>query len=162
MVWGRNSVVECSPVSRLAAGSNPAVLVMVISRIFHLSMIPQVYTYVLVYFIGSVLLSAVILAASYLMANQAPDTQKLTAYECGFDAFDDARSRFDVRFYLVSILFIVFDLEATYLFPWSVSLGDVGSLGFWTMIDFVIELTIGYIYAWKMGALEWSLFRVLV
>ena len=118
-------------------------------------MILSTYTPIFVYFIGSVVLSVVILAASYLLATQAPDSQKLTAYECGFDAFDDARSRFDVRFYLVSILFIVFDLEATYLFPWSVSLGDINSFGFWIRIDFVIELRVGYIYAWKMGALEW-------
>lgn len=118
-------------------------------------MILSTYTPIFVYFIGSVLLSVVILAASYLLATQAPDTQKLTAYECGFDAFDDARSRFDVRFYLVSILFIVFDLEAIYLFPWSVSLGDINSFGFWIRIDFVLELMVGYIYAWKMGALEW-------
>lgn len=120
-------------------------------------MVITVYSPILVYFIGSVVLSGVILGASYLLATQAPDAQKLTAYECGFDAFDDARSRFDVRFYLVSILFIVFDLEATYLFPWSVTLGDINSFGFWTMMDFIIELMVGYIYAWKMGALEWAL-----
>lgn len=118
-------------------------------------MIIATYQPILVYLICSFVLSGVILAASYLLATQAPDTQKLTAYECGFDAFDDARSRFDVRFYLVSILFIVFDLEATFLFPWSVALGDINWFGFWTMTDFIIELAIGYIYAWKMGALEW-------
>lgn len=119
------------------------------------TMVTSTYAPIFVYLIGSIVLSGVILLASYLLATQAPDAQKLTAYECGFDAFDDARSRFDVRFYLVSILFIVFDLEATYLFPWSVSLGDINSFGFWTRIDFIIELTIGYIYAWKRGALEW-------
>lgn len=119
-------------------------------------MIVQAYSPILVYFIGSLLLSAVILVASYLLVSQAPDSQKLAAYECGFEAFGDARSRFDVRFYLVSILFIVFDLEATYLFPWSVSLANVGSMGFWTMMDFIVELAVGYIYAWKMGALEWN------
>ncbi len=118
-------------------------------------MVTRTYAPIFVYLIGSIILSGVILLASYLLATQAPDAQKLTAYECGFDAFDDARSRFDVRFYLVSILFIVFDLEATYLFPWSVSLGDINSFGFWTRIDFIIELTVGYIYAWKRGALEW-------
>ena len=118
-------------------------------------MVVSTYAPIFVYFIGAVVLSGVILLGSYLIATQAPDQQKLTAYECGFDAFDDARSRFDVRFYLVSILFIVFDLEATYLFPWSVSLVDINSFGFWTRRDFIIELTIGYIYAWKRGALEW-------
>jgi NADH-quinone oxidoreductase subunit A len=114
------------------------------------------YWPVLTYFRASVGLSGVILGASYIFAPQAPDAQKLSAYECGFDAFGDARSRFDVRFYLVSILFIVFDLEATYLFPWSVTLGDIGSLGFWTRVDFIVELRIGFVYAWKRGALEWA------
>lgn len=119
-------------------------------------MVTRHYGPILIYLIGSIALSAIILGASYVLAVQAPDSQKLTAYECGFDPFGDARSRFDVRFYLVSILFIVFDLEATYLFPWSVTLGDIGSFGFWTRIDFIVELRIGYIYAWKMGALEWA------
>jgi NADH-quinone oxidoreductase subunit A len=121
-----------------------------------MSLVQEQYGAIRVYLIGSVVLSGVILGASYLLATQAPDTQKLTAYECGFEAFGDARSRFDVRFYLVSILFIVFDLEATYLFPWSVTLGEVGASGFWTRRDFVIELCVGYVYAWKRGALEWS------
>lgn len=122
----------------------------------HSNLVSRHYGPILVYLIGSILLSGVILGASYVLAVQAPDAQKLTAYECGFDPYGDARSRFDVRFYLVSILFIVFDLEATYLFPWSVTLGDIGSFGFWTMMDFIFELRIGYIYAWKMGALEWA------
>lgn len=102
-------------------------------------------------------LSAIIFGASYLVATHAGDTQKSSAYECGFDPYDDARTRFDVRFYLVAILFIVFDLEASFLFPWCVSLGNLGSngLGFWSMVDFLGELTIGFVYAWKVGALEW-------
>ena len=102
-------------------------------------------------------LSGIIFGASYLLATHAGDTEKSSAYECGFDPYDDARSRFDVRFYLVAILFIVFDLEASFLFPWCVSLGsrqDSG-LGFWSMVDFLGELTIGFVYAWKVGALEW-------
>ena len=114
------------------------------------------YSMRLVALLVSVVLSAVILLASYALGTQAPDAQKLTAYECGFDAFGDARSRFDVRFYLVSMLFIVFDLEATYLFPWSVALPNMGSLGFWTRADFLVELLLGYVYAWKVGALDWS------
>lgn len=114
------------------------------------------YSPIIVYLIGAVALSGIILGASYILAPQAPDAQKLSAYECGFDAFGDARSRFDVRFYLVSILFIVFDLEATYLFPWSISLVDIGSLGFWARCDFVVELMVGFVYAWKRGALEWA------
>lgn len=90
------------------------------------------------------------------MAQQAGDTDKLSAYECGFDPFDDARNRFDVRFYLVAILFIVFDLEAAFLFPWALSLGKLPALGFWSMFDFLFELGIGFVYAWKVHALEWE------
>jgi NADH-quinone oxidoreductase subunit A len=101
-------------------------------------------------------LSVLLIAASYLAARQKPDSEKLSAYECGFEAFDDARSRFDVRFYLVAILFIIFDLEVAFLFPWAVSLGDIGMFGFWSMIIFLGILTIGFIYEWKKGALEWE------
>ncbi|HEY4548380.1 MAG TPA: NADH-quinone oxidoreductase subunit A [Pedomonas sp.] len=85
-----------------------------------------------------------------------PDPEKLAAYECGFEAFEDARRKFDVRFYLVSILFIIFDLEVAFLFPWAVSLGTIGIFGFWSMICFLGVLTIGFIYEWKKGALEWE------
>jgi NADH-quinone oxidoreductase subunit A len=91
-----------------------------------------------------------------LLAVQSPDSEKLSAYECGFDPYEDARHTFDVRFYLVAILFIIFDIEAMFLFPWAVSLSHISSLGFWSMIDFVVELGVGYIYAWKIGALEWE------
>ncbi len=101
-------------------------------------------------------LSAVIVIASYLVARQRPDSEKVSAYECGFEAFDDARGRFDVRFYLVAILFIIFDLEVAFLFPWAVALGDIGLLGFWSMVIFLGILTIGFVYEWKKGALEWE------
>ncbi|MRG73246.1 NADH-quinone oxidoreductase subunit A [Alphaproteobacteria bacterium HT1-32] len=101
-------------------------------------------------------LAAIILIASYVVAPQRPDAEKLSAYECGFDAFDDARNKFDVRFYLVAILFIIFDLEVAFLFPWAVSLGDIGLFGFWSMVVFLGILTIGFIYEWKKGALEWE------
>ena len=114
------------------------------------------YGAIAVYLVIAIALSGVILAASYAIAVQTPDTQKLTAYECGFDPFDDARSRFDVRFYLVAILFIVFDLEARFRYPWARSLGYVGDRGFWVRVDFLVELTIGYLYAWQVGALEWA------
>ena len=94
--------------------------------------------------------------ASYLVARQNPDSEKLSAYECGFEPFEDARSKFDVRFYLVSILFIIFDLEVAFLFPWAVALGDIGLFGFWSMMVFLGVLTIGFIYEWKKGALEWE------
>ena len=93
---------------------------------------------------------------SFLIGETKPDKEKLSAYECGFEAFDDARGRFDVRFYLVAILFIIFDLEVAFLFPWAVSLGNIGLFGFWSMMFFLLVLTIGFIYEWKKGALEWE------
>jgi len=96
------------------------------------------------------------LAASFIIARQKPDPEKISAYECGFDAFDDARGQFDVRFYLVAILFIIFDLEIAFLFPWAISLSDIGVFGFWSMMAFLGVLTIGFIYEWKKGALEWE------
>ena len=95
-------------------------------------------------------------AASYIVARQRPDPEKMSAYECGFDAFDNARGQFDVRFYLVAILFIIFDLEVAFLFPWSVTFGTLGLLGFVSMMIFLGVLTIGFIYEWKKGALEWQ------
>ena len=94
--------------------------------------------------------------ASYIVARQAPDTEKVSAYECGFEPFDDARARFDVRFYLVAILFIIFDLEVAFLFPWAISLKGIGVFGFWSMMVFLGLLTIGFIYEWRKGALEWE------
>ena len=93
---------------------------------------------------------------SKILSPSSPDSEKLAAYECGFEAFDDARSKFDVKFYLVSILFIIFDLEIAFLFPWAVSLKNIGALGFWSMMIFLSVLTIGFIYEWKKGALEWE------
>jgi NADH-quinone oxidoreductase subunit A len=101
-------------------------------------------------------LSVVIVIASLVLAQQRPDSEKLSAYECGFEPFDDARGRFDVRYYLVAILFIIFDLEVAFLFPWAISLGDIGMFGFWSMMGFLGLLTIGFIYEWKKGALEWE------
>ncbi len=95
-------------------------------------------------------------AASYILARQLPDPEKVSAYECGFEAFDDARGRFDVRFYLVAILFIIFDLEIAFLFPWAISLGGIGWFGFWSMMAFLGVLTVGFAYEWKKGALEWE------
>lgn len=95
-------------------------------------------------------------ALSFILAKQKPDSEKLSAYECGFPAFDDARAKFDVRFYLVAILFIIFDLEIAFLFPWAVSLSDIGWAGFASMMLFLGVLTVGFIYEWKKGALEWE------
>lgn len=108
-------------------------------------------------FLGIALaLGALILIATLVVARQRPDTEKLSAYECGFEPFEDSRGRFDVRFYLVAILFIIFDLEVAFLFPWAVSLGNIGLFGFWSMMIFLGVLTIGFIYEWKKGALEWE------
>ncbi len=95
-------------------------------------------------------------SSAFLVAYKQPDPEKLSAYECGFNAFDDARMKFDVRFYLVAILFIIFDLEVTFLFPWAAAFGELGVYGFWSMMVFLAVLTIGFIYEWKKGALEWD------
>lgn len=114
------------------------------------------YAPILLYIGISFLLSLLILALSFVFSTQKADPEKVSAYECGFDPFDDARNRFDIRFYLVAILFIIFDLEVTFLFPWAVSLNRISFFGFWSMMVFLIILTIGFIYEWKKGALEWE------
>jgi NADH-quinone oxidoreductase subunit A len=101
-------------------------------------------------------LALVLMVVPFLIAVRNPDPEKVSAYECGFNAFDDARMKFDVRFYLVAILFIIFDLEVTFLFPWAITLGQIGLFGFWSMISFLGILTVGFIYEWKKGALEWE------
>lgn len=108
-------------------------------------------------FIGvSAVIGLALLIAPFVVAYKAPDTEKLSAYECGFNAFDDARMRFDVRFYLVAILFIIFDLEVAFLFPWAIAAREIGAFGFWSMMTFLTVLTIGFVYEWKKGALEWD------
>ena len=108
-------------------------------------------------FIGvSLVIAGALMLAPFLIAVSNPDPEKVSAYECGFDAFDDARMKFDVRFYLVAILFIIFDLEVAFLFPWAVAFKEVGALGFWAVMVFVGILTIGFIYEWRKGALEWD------
>tara|TARA_B100001123_G_C14657831_1_gene768312 strand:+ start:246 stop:611 length:366 start_codon:yes stop_codon:yes gene_type:complete len=108
-------------------------------------------------FIGIlVLLGIAFVVASLLIAEQKPDAEKLSTYECGFAPFEDARGQFDVRFYLVALLFIIFDLEVAFLFPWAVTLSDTGNFGFWSMLVFLGILTVGFIYEWKKGALEWE------
>ena len=100
--------------------------------------------------------TGLVLLAPFLVAYKHPDPEKLSAYECGFNAFDDARMKFDVRFYLVAILFIIFDLEVSFLFPWAAAFGKIGVYGFWSMMVFLAVLTVGFIYEWKKGALEWD------
>lgn len=119
-------------------------------------MILQNYSIIFIFLLFSIFLSAIIYSLSYLLIKQENDVEKLSAYECGFNPYEDARKVFDVRFYLIAILFIVFDLEAIYVFPWAISLGSNFSFAFWSMIEFLIELVVGFIYVWRISALEWE------
>lgn len=121
-----------------------------------MSSLLQEYLPVVIFIGVSAVIGAALLVAPFLVAFQRPDPEKMSAYECGFNAFDDARMTFDVRFYLVSILFIIFDLEVAFLFPWAITFGELGNFGFWAMILFLGVLTIGFVYEWKKGALEWD------
>ncbi len=114
------------------------------------------YLPILIFLGIAVVVGVGMIAASYVAAPQKPNADKISAYECGFDAFEDARMKFDVRFYLVAILFIIFDLEVAFLFPWADSFSGIGLYGFWSMLVFLAILTIGFIYEWKKGALEWE------
>ena len=114
------------------------------------------YLSIIIFLFISLLLSIGFIIINYIASPSNPDPEKLSAYECGFEAFDNARIEFDVRFYLVAILFIIFDLEIAFLFPWAISLGNIGLLGFYSMMGFLFILTIGFIYEWKKGALEWE------
>ena len=114
------------------------------------------YFSILVFLFISLFLSIGFILINFITSPKNPDPEKLSAYECGFEAFGDSRMEFDVRFYLVAILFIIFDLEIAFLFPWAISLGNIGLLGFWSMMFFLAILTIGFIYEWKKGALEWE------
>lgn len=119
------------------------------------SLLTQYFPILIFLGIGAGLSIAIILLA-FLRSPKKPDAEKLSPYECGFEPTANTRSKFDVRFYLVAILFIVFDLEVAFLFPWAISLGDIGLIGFWSMMAFLGVLTIGFIYEWKKGALEWE------
>ena len=114
------------------------------------------YFPIVVFLALSVGLACAMALTSIIIGKSRPDSDKLSAYECGFDAFDDARSKFDVRFYLVAILFIIFDLEVAFLFPWAVSLEEIGLFGFWSMVTFLGVLAIGLVYEWNKGALDWE------
>ena len=114
------------------------------------------YLPILMFLMIAVVIALGAITASYIIAKQHPDAEKISAYECGFEPFNDARRCFDVRFYLVAILFIIFDLEVVFLFPWAVALGSIGLVGFWSMVVFLAVLTVGFIYEWKKGALEWE------
>ena len=114
------------------------------------------YLPVVVFVAVALAMGLALMVAPFLVAFKQPDPEKLSAYECGFNAFDDARMKFDVRFYLVAILFIIFDLEMTFLFPWAIASSDLGLFGYWSMMVFLGVLTVGFIYEWRKGALEWD------
>ena len=114
------------------------------------------YLSIIIFLFVALGLSIGFVILNFLFSPKNPDPEKLSAYECGFEAFSDSRMEFDVRFFLVAILFIIFDLEIAFLFPWAVSLGNLGPLGFWSMMIFLFVLTIGFVYEWKKGALYWD------
>ena len=119
--------------------------------LFHFEILP-----ISIFLVISIILSLIIINLSYFLSIQNPETEKLSSYECGFEPYEDARNIFDVKFYIVAILFIIFDIETMFLLPWSVSLSQLNILGFWSMIDFIIELAVGFVYIWYVGALEWD------
>jgi NADH-quinone oxidoreductase subunit A len=114
------------------------------------------YLPILIFLAVAIIMGVAAVGLSWVAGPSQPDSEKLSPYECGFEPFDDARSKFDVRFYLVAILFIIFDLEVAFLFPWAVTLGRIGLFGFWSMVVFLGVLTVGFIYEWRKGALEWE------
>ena len=114
------------------------------------------YLPILLFLIISIIFSIAALSLSFILSPKKPSDEKLSPYECGFEPFDDARTKFDIRFYLVALLFIIFDLEVVFLFPWAISLENIGIFGYLSMMIFLIILTIGFIYEWKKGALEWE------
>ena len=111
---------------------------------------------ILIFLTIAIILAVIIVTLSFILAVQNPETEKLSTYECGFEPYEDARHKFDVKFYLIAILFIVFDIEAMYLFPWSISISNINSIGFCAMVDFIIELGVGFAYVWFVHALEWD------
>jgi NADH-quinone oxidoreductase subunit A len=122
---------------------------------FNNSVFKEEYLGVLIFLVVAILLASVIAILSYTLTSQKPESEKLSSYECGFEPYEDTRNKFDVKFCLVAILFILFDIEVVFLLPWSVTLSQLNLLGFWSMIDFLLELGIGFIYVWKLQALEW-------
>jgi len=121
-----------------------------------MNVIPQDYLPIVVFIAIALVIVLGLMVAPFIVAYKNPDAEKLSAYECGFNAFDDARMKFDVRFYLISILFIIFDLEVAFLFPWTAAFREIGAFGFWSMMIFLGILTVGFLYEWKKGALEWD------
>ncbi len=114
------------------------------------------YYFILIFILISFTISFIVFLLSYVLASQVYDSEKLSAYECGFQPFEDARNKFDIKFYLVAILFIIFDLEVSYLFPWALCLNNLSFFGFWWMVFFLLILTVGFVYEWLKGALNWN------
>lgn len=114
------------------------------------------YLGIFIYILFAIFLSVLIIMLSYFIITQRPETEKLSTYECGFEPYEDTRNRFNVRFYIVAILFILFDIEIIFLLPWCVSIAQLNLLGFWSMIEFLVELGIGFLYVWCVGGLEWK------
>ena len=122
---------------------------------FFTSVFKEEYFGVFIFVIIAIVLALVIAGLSYTLTSQKPESEKLSSYECGFEPYEDTRNKFDVKFCLVAILFILFDIEVVFLLPWSVTLSQLNLLGFWSMVDFLLELGIGFIYVWKLEALDW-------
>ena len=120
------------------------------------SLVKKEYSILLIFLVFSIILTVLIIGASYLVARQNPDAEKLSAYECGFEPYEDTRHVFDVKFCVIAILFIIFDIEIMFLIPWCISISKLDLLGFWSMIDFLIELGIGFFYVWYVNALSWD------
>ena len=122
---------------------------------FNVSIFKEEYLGIFLFLIVAIVLALVIASLSYILSNQKPESEKLSSYECGFEPYEDTRNKFDVKFALVAILFILFDIEVIFLLPWSITLSQLNLLGFWSMVDFLLELGIGFIYVWKLEALDW-------
>ena len=122
---------------------------------FYNSLFKEEFLGIFLFMVVAIILALVIAILSYSFTSQKPELEKLSSYECGFEPYEDTRHRFDVKFCLVAILFIIFDIEIMFLLPWSISISQLNILGFWSMIDFLLELGVGFVYVWKMQALEW-------
>ena len=125
-------------------------------NVLNLTLLNNEYLILFCILLISIIIATIILFLSYLLALQNPETEKLSSYECGFEPYEGARLQFDIKFYLVAILFVIFDIEAMYIYPWCVSISKLTITGYWSMIDFILELGIGYIYVWLIGALDWK------
>nr|YP_005090328.1 NADH dehydrogenase subunit 3 [Phaeodactylum tricornutum]ADY18504.1 NADH dehydrogenase subunit 3 [Phaeodactylum tricornutum]QII42410.1 NADH dehydrogenase subunit 3 [Phaeodactylum tricornutum] len=120
------------------------------------SSVKNEYLTLLFYLVFAVFLTVLIIGLSYFLVRQNPDSEKLSAYECGFEPYEDTRHVFDIKFCVIGILFLIFDIEIMFLVPWCISISKLDILGFWSMIDFLVELGIGFFYVWYVGALDWD------